>query len=102
MKLTPAQKIRRDCLPQFFQEKFNQTNGLIHFIDVEYELFLLEGAVKMSQLGKRVEFGLANIEMIVKYQLPLNHSTDTLVRAAYLANNYLEYLSNATNNLERT
>jgi hypothetical protein len=91
MKLTFKQKVRRDCLPQFFQKKFDYVNSLLHFIDPDYELFCYEEAVKIAQLGRQLDYydhierGVVKIPNISKI-----HNIQSIMRSVYLSNDYLK------------
>jgi len=89
MKLTLEQKVRRDCLPKYLQDKFDYINSMIHFIDPEYELFCCEEAVKISKLGREVDYYDWGIWEMLCEDLSTRRTTHSLKRSISLSNDYL-------------
>lgn len=99
MKLTFEQKVRRDCLPKYLQQRFDHINSLIHFIDPDFELFCCEEAVKISRCCQEINYyDISNEESvwrIICEDLSNRHITSSLKRSISLSNDYLRSFQNA-------
>lgn len=89
MKLTLEQKVRRDCLPKYLQDRFDHINSLIHFIDLDYELFCMEEAVKISSLCNPKVHYIVAMDNLKNLNLSDIHSIQSLIRSCDLSNDYL-------------